>query len=131
MWIAERAALVSNLDALITARLFGPGKWLGDRESITAIENRLVELALEECGSDGTWRNTALGNELNLNLLMVFSGIWDPYDAVMILEDFALIDRLEAWELYDALAARRDPERLLRKRVQAAYLRYFGLRLAN
>ena len=31
-------------------------------------------------------------------------------------------------ELSDALAARRDPERLLRRRVQAAYLKYFGSR---
>jgi hypothetical protein len=49
----------------------------------------------------------------------------------MVLEDFELVDEVEAWELYGALAARRDPERLLRRRVQAAYLRYFGLRFAN
>jgi len=129
MWIAERAELVQNLDALITARLFGPGKWLCDRESVDAVQDWLFGWGLEEvCGPNGSFRNTALGNELKLDLLMVFLGLWNPWDIVTVLENFELIDKMEASEMYDALAARRDPERLLRRRVQGAYVTYFGSR---
>ena len=133
MWIAERAELVSLLDRFITRRLFGSGKWLGDPESDSALVRLLRDLNLEEeiCSDTATRRNTALGNELDMDLLAVFLGLWNPWDAVMILEDFELIDEIEARQLYSGLAAEKDPERLMRTQVQAAYLKYFGLRVPN
>jgi hypothetical protein len=133
MWGPAPAELLSELDALITYRLFGPGTWLSNRETGCAMRDRLHGMNLEEEVGDGlgTWRATDLGRHVNFELLCVFLGEWEPWDAVMILEKCELIDQWEAWTLYDGLATQKDPERLMRKTVQSAYRKYFGCRLTN
>jgi hypothetical protein len=130
MWESHRAELVSELDALINTRLFGPGNWLADAEAVSAIERKLHKWNLEERvpGFDRVTRATSLGKLLNVDLLMVFCGIMEPWDAVMILEGQGLLDEVEASNLYQYLAAQKDPDRLLRKQVQEVYRRYFQLR---
>ena len=57
-------------------------------------------------GTTDMWRNTPLGSELHLDLLMVFMGLWDEWEIPMILEDHGLIDDLEAEHMLDLLGAR-------------------------
>ena len=61
------------------ARLFGSGPWLVDWEAGIALRRKLEQMGLKERvpGTSDTWRNTPLGNELHLDLLMTFMGLWD------------------------------------------------------
>jgi hypothetical protein len=126
MWASNRAALVSKLDALITARLFGPSEWLAHRAAASAIDEMLFNLKLQEpvTGQEGVTQSTTLGKELDLDLLMVFLGIYEPWDAVMILQKYELLDETEVCDLFHAVGT-KDSELLLRKRVQTAYHKYF------
>jgi hypothetical protein len=85
--------------------------WLSDPES-AALQRKLEQMGLEERvpSASDTWRNTPLGRELHLDLLMVFMGLWDQWEIPMILEDHGLIDDLEAEHMQDLLQAGRDPD---------------------
>jgi hypothetical protein len=65
--------------------------------------DKLLPLMMQE-------RNTPLGRELHLDLLMVFMGLWDQWEIPMILEDHGLIDDLD----------RRDVEVFSRSKLSAA-----------
>ena len=69
--------VLSELHALIDTRLFGD-EWLVTRETAHVVGQRLTELGLQEKvpGSVSDSRNTALGQEVNLHLMMVFIGNW-------------------------------------------------------
>jgi len=72
-------------------------------------------------GETGTTRITALGAELNFDLLMVFMGYLWEWDIPEVLIENKLIDESEADDIYDALESGIDPESVLRRRVQRAY----------
>jgi hypothetical protein len=117
-----------KLDDIIVARLFGHEPWLVDRETGAALSRTLSEMGLEEqvLGKKDTSRLTALGSKLNVDLMMVFMGLYDEGDIPYVLEKHTLIDEFEADAIYDALEAGGDPERLLRNRVQQAYFDYYN-----
>ena len=65
--------VLSELHALIDTRLFGD-EWLVTRETAHVVGQRLTALGLQEAGQS---RDTALGREINMKLMMVFIGTWD------------------------------------------------------
>jgi hypothetical protein len=80
----------------------------------------LVEVV---CVEPQTWRATALGKELDVELFQVFMGLWYEWEIPIILEDYHLIDEEEA----DALCAclgKADAKSVLIAYMQRAYFEY-------
>ena len=124
----DKRAVIQNLHAMMVTRLFGDRPWLADRESCEALRTKLDELSLQERvpGDTSATRSTALGNELELDLVMVFIGLWVEWEMPMILEDHGLIDEDDTDRLFDLLETCGDPERLLRPIVRKAYRDHYN-----
>ncbi len=124
----EKRDVIQALHAIMITRLFGSRPWLADREAADALRNKLDEMGLQErvLGGDCTTRSTALGNELQLDLVMVFIGLWVEWEMPMILEDHGLIDEDDTDRLFDLLETCGDPERLLRPIVRKAYRDHYN-----
>jgi hypothetical protein len=99
-----------------------------DSERCLALSRMIVEMGLKEQvpGTKDTWRSTSFGKQVNLELIMVFLGLWDEWEMVSRLEENGLIDGSDSYELYDRLAAGTDPESVLRGPVQQAYFDYYN-----
>jgi len=124
----EKRTVVQGLHALMVTRLFGGCPWLADRKTCDALGRKLNELGLQEFvpGDNLTTRSTALGNELHVDLVMVFIGLWDEWEIPMILEDYGLIDEIDTDRIVELLETCSDPERLLRPIVRKAYRNYYN-----
>jgi hypothetical protein len=125
----DKEQISRKLDAIVVSRLFGNGSWLADRETSLALQRILLQMKLEEQipGENSTYRSTALGLELNIDLLMVFMGLWCEWEIPYLLEKNGLLDESQCGAILDRLGRGRDPERLLRRHVQQAYIDYYKL----
>jgi len=124
----DKRAVIQDLHLMMDTCLFGERPWLADRENCAALNEKLDELGLQErvpWAIDST-RNTTLGNELKLDLVMVFIGLWCEGDMVVKLEDHGLIDKFDASYIYDRLETCSDPEHVLRPIVQKAFHKHFN-----
>ena len=67
----SKTDVLQQLHKLIDERLFGTGPWPMDRESALKMWTMLSQMGLIELVPDtsDTWRNTPLGNELQLDIL--------------------------------------------------------------
>jgi hypothetical protein len=54
----NKAEIVAELEALAWNRLFHSREWLADRETIYALNQKLIKMGLVEHISSDTWRNT-------------------------------------------------------------------------
>ena len=124
----DKRAIIANLHAMIVTRLFGGRPWLADREACDAISRKLEDLGLQERVPGDTLAtiSTGLGNELEVDLVMVFVGLWDEWEIPSILERHGLIDEIEEFHIYDRLETSGDPERALRPLVQKAFLDHYN-----
>ena len=125
----DKRTVITNLHAMIVTRLFGSRPWLGDKETCNAINRKLDDFGLQErVPGDirGTTRNTALGKELELDLVMVFTGLWCEWEIPWILEDHGLIDETEYELISGRLEAGHDPERVMLPFVRRAYFEFFN-----
>jgi hypothetical protein len=119
--------IIAELQTLASARLFGPGPWLAHGKEVCApLYRKIQELGLSEPvpGEPNAWRNTALGTELDVDLLCVFLGFFDEFEAAEILAYRGFIDNHEVDRLWDLMHAGNDPEEVLKPVVRAAYRRY-------
>lgn len=126
--LIEKRAVIQGLHAMMVTRLFCGRPWLADRETCDALRRKLCELSLEEpvSGENHTTKSTALGNELRLELVMVFIGLWDECEIPWILESHGLIGEIECDRIVELLETCNDPERLLRPIVRKAYRNYYN-----
>ena len=123
----RRSEILVEIEALILDRLFGPGPWfLAHREAVVQLRERILKWGLEEPvpGKRDTWRATALGRELNVDLLYVFLGLWDKREMANILEEYGFIDDCEVDHILRLLDEGRDFELVLKKYVIDAYRRW-------
>jgi hypothetical protein len=122
----NKQEISQKLDAIVVSRLFGPHAWLADREAAAALSKMLSEMKLQEDvpGEINALHSTTLGAELNLDLQMAFMGLLYEGDIPYVLLQNNLIDELKSQELYDALDSGADPEGVLRRQLQQAYLDY-------
>ncbi len=113
---------------MMHVRLFGSCSWLADREACGVLSQKLDDLGLQErvTGYEDTSQNTALGQELQLDLVMVFIGLWNELEVPIILERHGLIDEIEETRIYDQMGAGIDPEYLLRPLVKRAFLDHYN-----
>ena len=124
----DKRTVIQDLHAMIVTRLFGGRPWLADREACDALRKNLDKLGLQERvpGESLTTRSTALGNELQLDLVMVFIGLWVEWEMPAILEEYGLIDEIDESRLYDLLETCSDPEYVLRPIVRKAYRDHYN-----
>jgi hypothetical protein len=90
------------------------------------VNSKLKALGLKEpvSGMPNTERATPLGRELNIDLMQVFMGMWEPYEISMILEDYGLLTEDEILEVEECLYG-EDPQALLLPLVRRAFLQHF------
>jgi hypothetical protein len=121
----RKAKIISELENMVVARLFGRQPWLADRETCAAIIRKLLELGLWECISvePRTWRITPLGKELDVELFNVFLGMTEEWEVPIILEQYRLIDESEADAFYSMEKA-ADASAVLSGYVKRAYFVY-------
>jgi len=121
----NKAKIISELENMVVARLFGRQPWLADRETYSAVKRKLIQMGLVEVVSvePQTWRATPLGKELDVDLFQVFMGIIYEWDVVTILEDYRLIDKAEAYAMY-ARMEKGDAESVVIGYVKRAYFDY-------
>jgi len=122
----NKTEIFQQLDKIISARLFGDGRWLADREAASALNRALDEMGLQETRTDGSSSDTQLGQELDVALQMVFMGLWEPWDSIFVLQDSGLIHEQEVEPLFALIEMGNEhAEPALRTRVQNAYRDYY------
>ena len=120
----SKAEIVAELEAMAWYRLFNCRQWLADRETIYAVNQKLIKMGLVERISSDTWRHTTLGKELDTDLFEVFMGLFDVWEVPYILEDHRLIDEWESDSICARMARKANPEFVLAGVVKRAYLDY-------
>ena len=121
----NKAEIIAALENMVAARLFSGQPWIADEETICAYDRKLIQMGLIEqvCDEPPTWRNTPLGNELDVDLFQVFLGLWDEWEVPKILKEYGFLDESE----FDAIlgyTSEANPERLLSGYVKRAYFDY-------
>jgi hypothetical protein len=119
----DKRAVIQDLHALMDTRLFSGRPWLADYEACNALDRKLHEMGLAERvpGDKASSRNTALGHDSELDIIMVFIGLWEEFHIPYVLEQYGLIDEIDEMRLYDRLATSDDPEKVLAPTVRRAY----------
>jgi len=145
----NKAKIISELENMVVARLFGRQPWLADRETYSAVKRKLIQMGLVEQVRDEplnrkliplnrkpvqmglvevvgdepftTWQITPLGKELDVDLFEVFMGIKWKCDVPIILAEHGLLNELE----FDAmLECMSDANADLSGYVKRAYFDY-------
>jgi hypothetical protein len=121
----NKAEIIAELENMVVARLFSGQPWLADGETVSGYERKLIQMGLIEqvCVKPPTWRNTPLGNELDVDLFQVFMGIISEWDVPIILAEHGLLDESEFDAIIDC-TSENDAERLLSGYVKRAYFDY-------
>ena len=91
----NKAKIISELENMVAARLFGRQPWLADRETYSAVKRKLIQMGLVEQISVETSRITALGRELDVDLFLVFLGVMHEWDVPITLEEYGLLNESE------------------------------------
>jgi hypothetical protein len=128
----NKAEIIAELENMSVARLFGREPWLADPETISAYDRKLIQMGLIEQVRDepSTWRNTPLGNELDVDLFQVFMGLWDEWEVPMILKEYGFLDESEFDAILECASqanewpSEANAERLLGGHVRRAYFDY-------
>src|SRR6516162_7297198 len=145
----NKAKIISELENMVAARLFGRQPWLADRETYSAVKRKLIQMGLVEQVRDEplnrkliplnrksvqmglvevvgdepftTWQITPLGKDLDVDLFEVFMGIKWKCDVPIILAEHGLLNELE----FDAiLECMSDANADLSGYVKRAYFVY-------
>jgi hypothetical protein len=122
-----KSEVIQTLHAMIHERLFGTRSWRADRETGWAVDRKLKALGLNEPvpGMPNAEQATPLGRELNIDLMQVFIGFWDPCEIPLILEDHGLISEDEILEVEERCEDGEDPEAVLLPLVRRAFFQHF------
>jgi hypothetical protein len=120
----SKAEIVVELEAMVSHRLFGCHRWLGDQETSSAVHQKLIEMHLLEHISSDTYEVTPLGAELDIDLLLVFMGLFEASEIPLVLEHYGLIDERELDSLYECMSTDADPKFILFGYVRRAYFDY-------
>jgi len=120
-----RTEIARRLHEMVDERLFGDKSWPTDKESANEVNATLLELGLIDRTEQG-YRNTPLGNELDVELLEAFMGNWDEYELPEILEMRGLIKEDALQHLRRILCKRTGWESTFKEYVRRAYSQYFN-----
>jgi hypothetical protein len=117
----NKAEIITELENMIAARRL----LLADREITSAYHHKLIQMGLVEqvCAKPETWRNTSLGEELDIDLLQVFMGLWCEWEVPLILEEYGLLTESEFDAILECMTE-ANAERVLSVCVKRAYFDY-------
>jgi hypothetical protein len=120
----NKAEIVLKLHEVADFHLLGAGTWPAYEESAAFIK-AAKDMGLEEDvpGSPGCTRSTALGRELDVNLMAVFAGAFHVFDVPEILESRGYIEPAETYALI-SLDSETEAKKLVREHVLRAYLKF-------
>lgn len=126
--IMNKSKILDQLNAMAAYRLFGERAWVSDPESFIAMDLMFLRLGLQEPvpGCSDTSRSTALGMELDLELIMAFVRSWADEEIPNVLLSYGFIDEIELDRIFELLEAGAHPEDVLLPLVRWAYIRHFG-----
>ena len=104
--------------------LFGAGSWPADREALVAFWKLLDDCGLtaDVHGEPGTIQYTALGLELNVELMSIFAGAVELWDIPLVLDLMGYLDDDEADAIYTVKS--KHPERVIRQHVRPVYFKF-------
>ena len=128
----DKAAVVCQLHAIIDPFLLREENWPADTEALPALHKTFRELGLnEDCPDDPDCeRSTALGIELQFELLLAFVGVYELWEIPGILEENGYLEESEGEEIYFHLPPLQAEHKLLRCVVRA-YLEYCNRSLTS
>jgi hypothetical protein len=120
----------SKVQSIIMSRLFGADRWFAYEDEIPQLFKLIMKTGLAELvpGQSEWWQATVLGKQVGVDLLVIFLGIFDAFEAAEILADHGFIDDREVDRIWDLLFTGSDPEVVLKPIVRAAYRRHFEQR---
>lgn len=124
----DKSCVISALHEMLDARLFGDEPWLAPPDVVAAVSKKLDDLGLQEWVNEKDTRATALGDEIKLDLVIVFLGIFNEFEVPIILEKHGLLDEAEASLLIESPELTGNAEQILRPIVQQAFLRHYNPR---
>ena len=121
----NRSKVLTQIHAIIDARLFSGRPWPADRESCDALRRTFL-LDEQVPGDTETSMTTAWEREHHLDLIDVFIGFLEEWEMASILEDHGLIDESECEFIFDQLEADPDTEGVTLPFVRRAYFEYYN-----
>ncbi len=127
----SKAEICAELFAMAAQHLHSDPKfalaWAGD--CVDMWHKKLIDMKLVEPveGEPDTLRNTALGNEVNVNLVRVFLGVWAPTEVAGILHQNNLMSEREMYELWAREDAGERVEDMQPPYVHRAFRQYFKI----
>lgn len=126
--LMTKTKIACRVHEMVDERLFGKKSWPVDTDSTGGVRATWLELGLIEnvAGKDQTFRNTPLGNELNIDLMDAFMGFWDPFDLLEVLERRGLIHKKDAKHLRRVLNRGAGWDRIFKAYVLHAYYLHYN-----
>jgi hypothetical protein len=118
---------IGELYTLAEQRLFGDGLWPAEGETLYALRRKIDEAKLWELvpGTNDTYRPSPLGRAVNVDLLMVFLGLWDDADIPLVLENQGLMSEDEMDDVFERDCDEKGFEAILLPYVRRAFRQYF------
>jgi hypothetical protein len=126
----------SKVQTKIMSRLFGAGRWFAYEDEIPRLFKLIMKTGLAELvpGQPKWWQATVLGKQVGVDLLVIFLGIFDAFEAAEILANHGFMDDREVDRIWETLFTDpdptvvlfrgSDPEAVLKPVVRAAYRRF-------
>jgi hypothetical protein len=74
----SKSKILAEVDAMVSARLFGSGPWLSDPESCVALQRRLEQMGLEERVPSASDTKYTFGKGATLGLTHGVHGAMGP-----------------------------------------------------
>jgi hypothetical protein len=106
------------------------GPWPGHGQTDPDIwRTKLINMKLVEPveGTPDEWRNTALGNEVSVDVMKVFLGVWAPTEVAYVLRRNNLMSEEEMHEIWARENAGERPEDMLPPYVSRAFRQHFKI----
>ena len=121
----NKAKIIAELENMVVARLFSGQPWLAERETVSAVYRKLIQMGLLEQIRDEppSWQTTPLGKELDVDLFQVFMGVICEWDVPMTLKEHGLLTKSEFDSILEPTSD-ADAKSLLDGYVKRAYFDY-------
>jgi hypothetical protein len=125
----DKVEIARELRSMVEERLFGGGPWSSDDPAVNgAMGDKLVAWGLVTFDpvTQGT-RRTELGSELQVDVMSVFMGLHEPYEAPDCLRGFGLITPAECDELMERFNEDNErPEEVLPPLLRQLWHKHFA-----
>jgi len=120
----NKADICRRPHAAAEFHLLGAGSWPADRESSESFWKMLGDLGLTEDvpGEPTTTQYTVLGQELKVELMMIFGGAVNLWDIPLLLDLMGHLDDDEADAIYSTTS--KHPDRAIRRHVLRVYFKF-------